>query len=307
MTRRSASAAPSQRVRSAWPQGAGELGVELAGELRPALDGGDEGLAVGRSSAAAQPSGARARRRSSRRRRSRAAGGGSFGSGSTQFQPSCGTRMRTDSSRNRLARPGSNAEAGTPGALFAAFGPELQPEADPQGGAPGRRALAEGADQSPSAAELGGGRAKGPDARQHEALGPERTSSPSRSARLARPRGEAGEHAGQVRRPGGDDERALTACPWCSGSRRPTTATASRRAKASALNAASARWWSFSPRSTSTCRHDSPGDGEGVGRSGQVFVARRRSARGAGRGRPRAKGRPLRSQTARARASSRGA
>src|SRR5690606_7126820 len=151
------------------------------------------------------------------------------------------------------ADPRADDTQAVPGALVTAGGEDLHADADGQGRAAVGDAPCHRLTQSGRLEGRYGG-PEGPDPRHHDPIGPLHLLGGIGEGRVGPDASQTGEHRGQVRRPGGHHDHAQSSTPLVLGTMSPVIATASRRAMATALKAASALWWSLSPRIRSTWR-----------------------------------------------------
>ncbi len=208
-----------------------------------------------------------------------------------RFQPSWGTR--TGAAEKRSPCPARRPGRPRPATPRSPRQRSCRPRQTPKVGRPASMRSRSGR-REPRGLKLGHGRAEGADAGQHHAVRAAH-GRPGRPREQRRGRGpgaaQARQHRGQVGRAGAADDGEFTETPLVLGTPPPSSRRRPHAApRASALNAASARWWSFSPRSTSTCRRHPRGHGQGLEEVAQVLAGERRPAsRGAAPGRSRAR------------------
>ena len=144
----------------------------------------------------------------------------------------------------------NHAQTGHAGRFLRAFTQQLHAEADPERGPTLRHPRLQGPDE-PGSLQGGHPRCEAADPRKHHEGGRAdgiRVPAPLHVCTQAT---QGRRHAGRVGQSRLDEEYAHRT-PFVLGTPPPRTATAVRSATATALKAASARWWSLSPFSTST-------------------------------------------------------
>ena len=165
--------------------------------------------------------------------------------------------------RDRLDLSADPAEPGRDRVFVATVGQHLHADADPheRHPAPPHRLVQRLAQAVPGVERRAAGRERAV-AGQHDPVGPRNRVRVGRHldrrhARIAAHQGKGLFRRMKVAAAVVDQQQPHQSAPLVDGSRpsiRGSGSTASRSARASALNAASAMWWAFSPRIRSTCR-----------------------------------------------------